>query len=154
MWNLDHKEGRAPKNRCFWILWCSRRLLTITWTEERLNQSILKEINHKYLLEGLMLKLQYFDHLMQRADSLEKPLMLGKIEGKRRGWQRMKGVNRGWQRMTEVGWHHQLNGHESEQTLGDTEGQGSLAWCSPWGRKKLDTRSDWTELKQCFSYIT
>jgi len=58
-------------------LWC--------WAARRSNQSILKEINHKYLLEGLMLKLQYFDHLMQRADSLEKPLMLGKIEGKRRG---------------------------------------------------------------------
>ena len=68
-------------------LWCCRRLLRVPWTARRSNQSILKEINHEYLLEGLMLKLklQYFGHLMQRTDSLEKSLMLGKIEGRRRG---------------------------------------------------------------------
>ena len=68
-------------------LWCWRRLLRVPWTARRSNQSILKEINPKYLSEGLMLKLklQYFDHLMQRANSLEKTLMLGKTEGRRRG---------------------------------------------------------------------
>ena len=67
-------------------LWCWRRLLRVSWTAERSNPSILKEISPEYSLEGLMLKLQYFGHLMQRADSLEKTLMLGKIEGgKRRG---------------------------------------------------------------------
>ena len=67
-------------------LWCWRRLLRVTWTVRRSNQSILKEINPEYSLEGLMLKLklQYFSHLMQRDNSLEKTLMLGKIEGKRR----------------------------------------------------------------------
>ena len=67
-------------------LWCWRRLLRVSWTARRYNQSILKEISPEYLLEGLMLKLklQYFGHLMQRADSLEKILMLGKIEGGRR----------------------------------------------------------------------
>ena len=67
-------------------LWCWRKLLSIPWTARRSNQSVLKEINPKYSLEGLMLKLklQYFGHLMQRADSLEKTLMLGKIDGKRR----------------------------------------------------------------------
>ena len=78
----------------------------------------------------LKLKLPYFVHLMQRADSLEKTLILGKIEGiKETG-------------MTEdemVGWYHRLNGHEFEQTLEDSEGQGSLACCSPWGCKELDT---------------
>ena len=71
---------------------CWRRLLTIPWTARRLNQSILKEISPEYWLEGLMLKLklQYFGHLMLRTDSLEKTLMLGKIEGMRRGWQRMR----------------------------------------------------------------
>ena len=65
--------------------------MRVSWTARRSNQSILKEINPEYSLEGLMLKLQYFGHLMQRADSLEKTLMLGKTEGrKRRGWQRMK----------------------------------------------------------------
>ena len=65
--------------------------LRVLWTASRSNQSILKEINLEYSLEGLMLKLQYFGHLMRRADSLEKTLMLGKIEGKRRrGWQRMR----------------------------------------------------------------
>ena len=65
--------------------------MRVPWTTRRSNQSILKEVNPEYSLEGLMLKSQYFDHLMQRANSLEKTLMLGKIEGKRRrGWQRMK----------------------------------------------------------------
>ena len=73
-------------------LWCWRRLLRVPWTARRSNQSILKEIGPGCSLEGLMLKLklQYFGHLMRRADSFEKTLMLGKIEGRRRGWQRMK----------------------------------------------------------------
>ena len=74
----------------------------------------------------LKLKLQYFDHLMQRADSVAKTLMLGKIEDRRR---------RGRQD-ERVGWHHRLNGHESEQALGDNGGQKSLACCSPWGGKE------------------
>ena len=74
------------------LLNCWRRLLRVPWTARRSNQSILKEISPEYSLEGLMLKLklQYFAHLMQRAKSLEKTLMLGKIEGRRRGWQRMR----------------------------------------------------------------
>ena len=72
-------------------LWCWRRLLRVPWTARRSKQSILKEINSEYSLEGLLLKLQYFGYLMQRADLLEKTLMLGKTEGKRRRWQqRMK----------------------------------------------------------------
>ena len=97
------------------------------------NQSIGKEISPEYSLEGLMLKLklQYFGHLMGRTDSLEKTLMLGKIEGRRRrGRQRMRWLD--W-------WHHRLNGHEFEQTLGGSEGQGSLACCSSWGHKESDT---------------
>ena len=78
-------------------VWCWRRLLRVPWTERRSNQSILKEINPEFSLEGLMLKLQYFGHLMQGADSLEKTLMLGKIEG---------GGEGGWQDEM-VGWHHQ-----------------------------------------------
>ena len=73
-------------------LWCRRRLLRVPWTARRSNQSILKEISPEYSLEGLMPKLkhQYFGHLMRRADSFEKTLMLGKIEGRRRGQQRMR----------------------------------------------------------------
>ena len=72
-------------------LWCWGRLLRVLWTARRSNQAILKEINSEYSLEGLMLKLQYVGHLMQRASSLEKTLMLGKTEGKRRRrWQRMR----------------------------------------------------------------
>ena len=71
-------------------LWCWRRLLRILWTARRSNQSILKEINPEYLLAGLMLKLQQFGHLMRIADSLEKTLMLGKMDGRRRGRQRMR----------------------------------------------------------------
>ena len=86
-------------------LWCWRRLLRVPWTARRSNQTILKEINPEYSLEGLMLKLklQYFGHLMRRANSLEKTLMLGKIEGRRR---------KGTTEDEMVGWHHQLNGHE------------------------------------------
>ena len=92
MWELDHKEDWVPKNECFWIV-VLKETLRIPWTSRRSNQSILKEINPDYSLEGLMLKLklQYFGHLMWRANSLEKILMLGKIEGRRRrGQQRMR----------------------------------------------------------------
>ena len=71
-------------------LWCWGRLLTVPWTARRSNQSILKKISPEYLLEGLKLKLQYFGHLVRSTDSFEKTLMLGRIEGWRRGWQRMR----------------------------------------------------------------
>ena len=92
MWELDYKESWALRIDTF-KLWCWRRLLRVPWTSRRSNQSILKEISPEYLLEGLMLKLklQYFGHLMQKADSFEKTLMLGKIEGgRKRGRQRMR----------------------------------------------------------------
>ena len=91
MWELDYTESWVLKNWCFWtVVW--RRLLRVPWTARRSNQSILKEISPKYSLEGLILKLklQYFGHLMWRTDSLENTLIWGKIEGGRRGWQRMK----------------------------------------------------------------
>ena len=81
---MDHKEGWAPKNWCFPVM-VLEKTLESPWTA-RSNQSILKEINPEHWLEGLMLKLQYFGHLMQRTDSFEKTLTLGKIEGGRRGW--------------------------------------------------------------------
>ena len=87
-------------------LWCLRRLLRVPWTERISNQSILREINPEYSLEGLMLKLKllYFGHLMWRTDSFEKTRMLGKIEGGRR-----RGLHDEM-----VGWHRRLNGHEFE----------------------------------------
>ena len=94
----------------------------------RSNQSILKEISPEYSLEGLMLrlKLQYFGHLMQRTDLLEKTLMLGKSEGK-------------WVTEDEmVGGHHRLDGHKFEQAPGVGDGQGGLACCSPWDCKLSD----------------
>ena len=91
VWELDHKESWALKNWCFWTLcW---RLLRVPWTARRSNQSILKESSPEYLLQALRLKLklQYFGHLMWRANSLEKTPMLGKIKGsRRRRWQRMR----------------------------------------------------------------
>ena len=90
MWELDYKEGRVPKKLCFWTV-VLEKTLRVSWTTKRSNLSILKEISTEYSLEELILKLklQYFGHLMWRADSLEKTLMLGKIEGRRREWQRM-----------------------------------------------------------------
>ena len=104
-------------------LWCWRRLLRFPWTARKSNQSILKEISPEYSLEGLMLKLQYFGHLMWRAYSLEKTLMLGKIEGKRRrGQQRMRwlhsttdsmdmNLSKPWERGEDRGaWHAAVRG--------------------------------------------
>ena len=90
---INEKESSKQKRIDAFELWCWRRLLRVPWTARRSNQSILKEISPEYSLEGLMLmlKLQYFSHLMQKADSLEKTLMLEKTEGKRRrGQQRMR----------------------------------------------------------------
>ena len=93
--NWTTRQAECPSIDAF-ELWCWRRLLRLPWTARRSNQLILKEINPEYSLEGLMLKRQYFGHVMQRADSLEKTLMLAKIEGGRR-----------WGRQDEmVGWHH------------------------------------------------
>ena len=92
MWELDCKESWAPKNWCFWTV-VLERLLRLPWTARKSNQSILKEISPEYSLERLMLrlKLQCFGHLMRRTDSLEKTLMLGRIEGgRKRGWQRIR----------------------------------------------------------------
>ena len=121
-------------------LWCWRRLLRVPWTARRSNQSILK-ISPGISLEGMMLKLkcQYFGHLMRRVDSLEKTLMLGGIGGRRRRV-----------RQDEMaGWHHWLNGCESEWTPGVGDGQGGLACCHSWGHKESDTTEqlNWTELK-------
>ena len=88
-WELDHKESGALKN-CAFEPWYWRRPLRVPWAARRSNQSILK-VSPGYSLEGLMLKLHYLGHLIWRTDSLEKTLMLGKIEGRRRrGWQRMR----------------------------------------------------------------
>ena len=104
MWELGHKKGWAPKNWCF-KLWCWRRLLRVPWTARRSKQSILVEINPEHSLKGLMLKLkiQYFSHLMWRADSLEKTLMLRKIEDRRRRkWQKTRWLDgiTGWMDMS------------------------------------------------------
>ena len=109
------------------------KTLRVPWAA-RSNQSILKEISPEYSLEGLMLKqkLQYFGHLMGRADSFEKTLMLGKVEsGKRRG-HRMRWLDG----ITPC--HVQLHGHEFEQAPGVEDGQGSLACCTPWSLKESD----------------
>ena len=122
-------------------LWCWRRLLRVPWTARRSNQSILKEIRPEYSLGRLMLKLklQYFGHLMWRTDSLEKTLMLGKTEGRRRRGRQDK----------MVGWHHPLSGHEFEQTPGVGNGQESLACCSPCAHEKSGTTEwlNWTDGK-------
>ena len=105
--------------------------MRVPWTARRSAHSILKAINPEYSLEGLMLKLklQYIGYLLQRADTLEKTLMLGKTAGRRRsGQQSIKWL---------AGIIDSMD-YKPEQTLGDSEGQGSMACCSPWGHKKSD----------------
>ena len=126
---LPFPSSWAPKNWCFWM-WCWRRLLRVPWTARRSNQSILKEISPGCSLEGLMLKLklQYFGHLLWRADSFGKTLMLGKIEGRRRrGRQRMRWLD-GITYMMDM----------SLSKLWELVMDGNLVYCSPWGRKESD----------------
>ena len=104
--------------------------MRVPWTARRSNQSILKEINPEYSLEGLMLKLQSFGHLIQRADSLEKTLMLGKIEGRRR---------RGRQRMRWLDGITDSTDMSLSKLWEIVKDRGSLVCCSPWGHKELDT---------------
>ena len=128
MWQLDHKKAEPRRIESF-ELWCWRRFLRVPWTVRRSNQSILKEISTEYSLEGLMLKLklQYFGHLMWRTDSLEKTLMLGKIEGSvRRGWQRTRWLN---------GITDSMDMNLSKHP-GDGEGQGNLVCYSSLARRE------------------
>ena len=131
MWEVDHKEEVDHWRTDAFELWYWRRLLRFPWTAKRSKQSIPKEINPEYSLKGLMLKLilQYFGHLVQRADSLERPWC----------WERLKAVGEGGDGGEMVGWHHRLSGHELGQKPGDSEGQGSLVYGSPWGCKESDT---------------
>ena len=140
MWELDYKESEHRRIDAF-ELWCWRRFLRVPWTARRSNQSILKEISPGCSLEELMLKLkfQYFGHLMWRADSFEKTLMLGK------DWRQEE---KGMAEDEMAGWYHWLDGRESEWTPGIGDGQGGLACCGSWGRKESDMTEwlNWTEL--------
>ena len=126
MWELDHKEIWVPKNWCFWTVVLEKTL------EGPLDSKEVKPVypkgNQSWIFIGRTPKLWYFGHLMRRAYSLEKILMLGKTEGRRR---------RGWQDEM-LGCHHWLNRHEFGQAPGVGDGQGSLVCCSQWGHKESD----------------
>ena len=141
-WTIKKTECRRIDS---FELWCCRRLLRVPWTARRSNQSTLKEISPGISLEGMMLKLklQYFGHLTQSW-------LIGKDSDAGRDWgQEEKGTTE--DEMT--GWHHWLNGHESEWAPGDGDEQGGLVCCNSWGRKELDTTEwlNWTELSSTYS---
>ena len=137
-WTVKKAERRKVDD---FELWCWRRLLRLPWTSMRSSQSILKEISPGISLEGMMLKLklQYFGHLMWRVDSLEKTFDAGRDWG-----QEEKGTTEDEM----AGWHHWLDGRESQCTPGVGDGQGGLACCDSWGRKESDTteRLIWCDL--------
>ena len=122
MWELDHKEAWAPQNWCFWTVVLEKTLENPLDCKE-MRQSILMEINSEYLLEGLMLKLQYFGHPMQRADLLEKILMPGKTEGKRRS----RGRDGQTASLTQWTWIWANFGRQWRTEEG----------CGPWGHREL-----------------
>jgi len=132
MWELDHEEGWAPKNWCFQVVVLGKTL------ESPLDGKEIKPVNPKGNQPWIFIgrtdtkaEAPYFGHLMWRDDSLEKILMLGKIEG--------GGGEEGTTEDEMVEWHHWLNGHEFEQAAGDGERQRNLECCSPWGCKEFDT---------------
>ena len=131
-WTIKKAERRRIDS---FELWCWRRLLRVLWTTRRSNQSIIKEISPEYSLEGLVLKLQYFGHLMWRTDWFEKTLMLGKIEsGRRRGQQRMRWLDGITDTMD-------MSLRKFQDLVMDREVYHGLPWtvcCSPWGHKESD----------------
>ena len=139
MWELDCEEGWALKIDAF-ELWCWRRLLRVPWTARRSNQSILKEISPGISLEGMMLS----STLATSCKELTH-------------WKRLwcwEGLGKGTTEDEMAGWHHWLNGRESEWTPGVDDGQAGLACCDSWGRKELDTTEplNWTELLEIFYF--
>ena len=110
-------------------LWCWRRLLRVSWTARRSNQSILKEINLEYSLEELMLKLPYFSHRCKEPTHWKRPWC----------WERLNAGREGGDRKWDDWIASVINGHEFKQIPGDSERKGRLACCSPWNRKESDT---------------
>ena len=140
MWELDHKESWVPKN------WCFRTVVLEKTLESPLDSKEIQPVSpkgnqHWIPLEGLMPKFQYCHHLSDWSDLIWcKELTLGKDPDAGKDWRQEE---KGTTENEMIGWHHRLNGHEFEQTLGDSEGQVSLSCYSPWGHKESDMTYQW-----------